>query len=252
MVRRLDLLGVIHGYNEADCIKNSIECLVNSNHRVHFFDHGSTDNTKEIVLEYASEGVKYHYLNRNKVHFWQGPNNLFTHISKFISTQHPACDWVTWLDADEILIPPEGMEIQAAYTKEFNRGVRVVRTTIHEYWITDKDDPTIENYLDRLQYYRVKPASRAGGINRGWYIPLTGIMPRGKHRKAKDWGKGAKISNWNWILKHYPIRSKEHGVRKIMKERNWVNKQFGSHYNPYKRVKCKNLVKKASSLKKHE
>jgi glycosyltransferase involved in cell wall biosynthesis len=247
---RLKLLGIIHAYNEEDCIENAIKCLLNSKHAVHVFDHGSTDNTAKIIKSFKD--VTYHYLDRDKIPFSKRNSNkdLFAIISQFINKQAKQFDWVTWLDADEILLPPKNFNaLEDAIQAEHDRGMGVIRGTIHEYWITEEDDETIKDYLTRLKYYRVRRPSTAHGINRSWQINLTGNkIPRGKHRSK--WKKP--ISNWVYILKHYPIRSLEQGKKKILKERNWEENRKGAHYKEYKQNKCANLYKNFRNLEKHE
>lgn len=238
----MKLLGIIHAYNEDDCIENAIECLLNSAHDVHVFDHGSSDNTADKVRSYGN--VKYHYLDREKIHFFRGRNNLYTVISQFIGSKVNDFDWVTWMDADEILHGANGMDLAKSIHKDFARGSKVIRGTIHEYWITEKDDFSQENYLDRLKHYRVRPPQTAGGICRGWAIELTREMQRGRHRKT--WN--GVISDWEYVLKHYPIRTLEQGKRKIMKERNWQSKGDGTHYKVYRENECNNLIKQSRQL----
>ena len=51
-MKTLKLLGVIMTYNDADCLHGAIECLLEGHDAVYVFDHGSTDNTREIVAKY--------------------------------------------------------------------------------------------------------------------------------------------------------------------------------------------------------
>jgi|APSaa5957512622_1039677.scaffolds.fasta_scaffold09255_4 glycosyltransferase involved in cell wall biosynthesis len=243
------LLGIIHGYNEGDCLENSIKCLLDSGHSVHVFDHGSTDNTKEIITSFK-ERVTYEYLDRNKIHFWKGPNNLFNTISRFINSKQPLYDWVTWLDADEILVHKSNTNLQEELLHSFNSGIKVIQTEIKEYWVTEKDDPSIVNCVDRQKYFLRRSPGSWGGINRSWLLSLTGNMGRGKHRNQSQWGRNVKIDGVSYVINHYPIRSEEHGKRKILVERNWKNKGHGCHYDSYLNNNCSHIIKESNSLEK--
>lgn len=239
----MKLLGIIHTYNEEDCVLNAVKCL--EGHDVHVFDHGSTDKTKEVL---RNSGAIYHYVDRDKVPFAApGTPDLYDVICKFINDSYPEYEWVTWIDADEVLLPPKNCKsLSLAIKQEIERGFHVIRANIHEYWITDVDDLTIEDYFTRINYRSFKRSGISGGINRGWHIPAMGVrIRRGRHRK--DW-KPWRLSRRPYTLKHYPIRSLKHGTRKIMKERNWQKGGDGKHYRSYKRHQCTNLIKDHKTL----
>jgi len=238
----MKLLGIVHTYNEEDCVLNAVKCLVG--HDVHVFDHGSTDNTKEVLKD---SGATYHYVDRKVPFSAPGAPDLYDIICKFINESYPEYGWVTWIDADEVLVPPRTFSTVAeAIHADIKAGFGVIRADIHEYWITDADDNNADNYFDRVQFRGFKRSSIWGGINRGWLIPAMGDrIGRGRHRKEwRPW----QLSRKKYILKHYPIRSLEHGTRKIMTERNWEQGGNGKHYRSYKRNQCTNLVKDHTTL----
>ena len=77
------MLGIIMAYNDEDCIHNAIKCLLKANHEVHVFNHGSTDSTRNVILNYPVTLID---LNRNR---WpnftkNGQDNVHYAVTKHI------------------------------------------------------------------------------------------------------------------------------------------------------------------------
>ena len=60
------VLGVIPAYNEADCIANAIAVLSRACDQIDVFDHGSTDETAEIIRAHTEKNptVRHRYVDR--------------------------------------------------------------------------------------------------------------------------------------------------------------------------------------------
>ncbi len=221
------MLGVITVWNEADCVANALNCLLESEHDVHVFDHGSTDGTPDILIGFG-RAITVHRLDRRRVPFV----GLFKHISNWIAGQRQH-DWITFLPADELLFPPNREPLRRAHIEKARRqGVQVIDPLIRRFWISTADKPDEPNYLERLRHF-ILAAGRH--CPRGWLRELTRIMPHGLHRQpwlSKGrrpkgtpwpggiganvyWPKGTKISRDKWQLDHYPVRSLEQGQRKV-------------------------------------
>ena len=70
-------------YNDADCIMSSIKCLQRSGHDVYVFNHGSTDNTSEIINDSGATQV---YVDRSTVPNFtvRGPGDIHHFIAQFL------------------------------------------------------------------------------------------------------------------------------------------------------------------------
>lgn len=242
-------LAIVMAYNEADCIGGAVQRLLDADHQVHVINHGSTDATRDIVLGFAPAYIAPHRprkhravrlvdVNRKSVGYFQ----LFRWISAYVRRQRQWFDWVTWLAADEVLLPP-GREpmLRDHLEAEWSKGVEVIRPWLLEFWpstadVAEEEEP---DPLKRFRHFKSRPAPNCP---RSWAIALTRTMPHGLHRRNNQWE--AKVSHNKWWLDHYPVRSIAHGRRKIMKERPWVPQ----HYRRYRVKKCKNLVRDAEQL----
>ena len=230
-------LGVILCFNEADCVGHAIRCLLNSGHDVHVFDHGSNRATRAALATFA-DWIKIHRMSRR----WAFPS-LFPGVSRFVRQKgREGYGWVTWLDADEILRPPDRSNLTREHMVYASRRFDVVRPLLREFWLTPKDDPKVADVRKRQIYFIDRPPNNCP---RSWRIALTGTMPFGLHRKPGHWRPGARISHNEWFLDHYPIRSREQGRRKVMKDR-----PRGDVYQKYRRVGCRNLIKPAHKLRR--
>lgn len=250
------LLGVINAFNEEDCIDRAITSLSGAGHDVHVFDHGSTDRTAEIAGDLRAS---VHWVDPAKVGRGKPgkPSRaIWTHVSKWIVSQNAAFGWVTWQAADELIFDGFGKPMSGdALEREVRGGVQVIRPLIMEFWPTvdDKAEADCPDYVERLRWYTVRPRSHAP---RFWQLRLTGTMPRGLHRadpalpryRAEDerWPRGTKVSNNQWQIRHYPIRSLEQARRKILHERPWNPPQ----YRNFKARQLRNLQRKTQGMKR--
>ena len=252
------LLGIVHAYNEEDCVGSTLRLLLNADHDVHIFDHGSTDGTAEIAHELVALGLKYHRLDREEIPIHvrgQQSPALWQTIGDFIRGQRGTYDWVTWLDADELLRDPAGgLVSRTTIEDEVTRGTQIIRPLLREFWVSDADDEKEEDFRRRLLHFRFR---RRCHCPRAWLLRLTPKrMPRCRHIadprlpsfRLEDgrWPKETKVSNNEWLLDHYPVRSVEQGRRKIQGERPWRPPQ----YQAFRKRKCQNLVKPSKSMER--
>lgn len=89
--------------NEAQDLAACLDTVKNWVDEIIILDSGSTDNTKQIALEY---GAKF-YENTN----WQGFGK-----QRQLAQQYVTSDFVLWLDADERITPELKQAIQQAVT----------------------------------------------------------------------------------------------------------------------------------------
>lgn len=222
----MKILGVIPAYNEQDCIAVCLRAMSRITRNIHVFDHGSTDDTAKIAAKWAM----IHDVSRDQVPA-VGPDGvqssaLWHLIGDFIRGCRDV-DAVVWHDADEFLRQPNGDLADEASITEALQAVDVIRPLIRRFELTSEAEG---DYLDRMQHYSNRPRGHAA---RAWAHHLTpDPLPTGIHvqdpatgRKAHPhyiyWPEGTKVSNNEWTLEHYPIRSIEHAARKAA-ERDWL------------------------------
>lgn len=248
------ILGIIMAYDEADCIGSAIRSLLPVCDDVYVFYHGKNDETRTAIGNCKSAKLHIQYVSHIPfaVDGIQS-DKLWNHIGDFVRNQIDMYDWVIWQAADELLRDRSGALV-SRNAIEFNdaAGIDVIRPLIREFWLTDADNGA-SSYCERLKYYEAKPKGHAP---RAWRIGLTPThIPIGLHiqdpatgRKRfpfyEFWPEGTRVSNNEWLLDHYPIRS-EIQFRNKIAARNCKTESGEQRFSSYRKDDC-------SLLKQHK
>ena len=226
-------LCVLLCYNDGDILEDIILHMLKNHHDIIVWDHGSDDETPQVLDKYNSKFVERKLVPRS-VDFY----DLYQKMSQnLISNYIKQYDWISWPDDDEILEGPDMTKtyyehLCAVYFSRFN----YIQFNNFNYWFTEKDDNTIASPVQRIRYYSIFPdcAPRI----RSWRASATNIR-NFNHNPLK--GKKYPV---NFNLKHYPMRSYEQMIRRITKDR--ANLQRGGmnyHYNNMKKDMAKLMLK---------
>lgn len=226
----MKLLGVLLCYNDADILPYAIEDLLESNHHLIVWDHGSNDETANVLDRYDSEFIERKFLPRT-FDFHKIYQEMSKNIIENYSLEY---DWVSWPDQDEILEGPNRSAPYKDHVKSaYEMGYDYIEFNNINYWHTALDDQSILSPLDRVRYYSIFPdcAPRI----RSWRASETNIRIF-NHNKL---GRFKYPINFN--LRHYPMRSIDQMIKRINYDRNSIRKgNTNFHY--------KNMSEKLSSL----
>ena len=225
----MKLLGVIMTYNDDDCLHSAIESLLESNHYVWVFDHGSIDSTKKVVDKYPK--VTYQYVDRTTYPNFMKPgqDNIHHFITDFIIKKQGEFDWVTWIDSDEIIcsMPEDSKSFYELINDAYRNGYDGIPGYLREYWATEGDDPKVSDFRNRITRFKNKGCGYCGGLNRTWRIDCTPVMTEGTLRHT--FFNGLQLYPKPHLLKHYPIRTNGQGYQKINVDRQRYH-GAGAHY----------------------
>lgn len=214
-------LGVLLCYNDGDILAESIEHLLSNNHSVIAWDHGSTDNTPEVLSSYRGELLETRYLPR-EFDFYRLYGTMSEHLmSEYLSRY----DWISWPDQDEFL---EGPTRDCSYydfvTEVFNSKYDWVQFHNLLYWFTVDDDPSENSAIKRIKHYSNFPD--CSPRMRAWRASCTNIRwfnhndPEGE--KLPEMAK----------LRHYQMRSPEHALQRITRDRTGLQRGSAiAYYN---------------------
>jgi glycosyltransferase involved in cell wall biosynthesis len=240
----MKVLGVVHAYNEEDCVDNAVRCLTQAGIDTVLFDHGSTDATRERAKE---AGARIYPVDRDTVPMTDADGKqtarLWNHIAGYLRYFRAAgiYDWTVWLDADEILRQPDGKLVTVRALEQAAERFDVIRPLIRAFSPT-KGDGREGNYLRRIRNYR---EGRPGHAPRAWKIEvMPEDLPIARHLQDPAtgdklhwwygyWPEGTRVSNNVWLLDHYPIRTTEQ-MRKKVRDRDWISPP-GTR--PYERIR---------------
>jgi len=205
---RPKMLGVLLCYNDGDILEDAIRHLLENNHHVVAWNHGSTDETADILARMRQELLEVTYIGRD-VDFY----DLYPLMSKHLMTNYMSrYDWISWPDQDEIL---EGPTRAVPYW----RHVEEVADSPHAwiefndmvYWYTEADDPDVASACQRVRHYSM--AKHGPPKIRSWRASATNI--RWFNHNRAEGSRFPKLFN----LRHYPMRSEAQMTRRITVDR---------------------------------
>ena len=233
------MLGIIMAYNDEDCIHNAIKCLLKANHEVHVFNHGSTDSTRNVILNYPVTLID---LNRNR---WpnftkNGQDNVHYAVTKHIQKNTLNYDWVSWIDADEILESHDHTPINNDIIRASEQGCVGIFSRLLNYWMTESDNQDEDNYLKRIYRYEDLGMHYSGGVFRSWDIKQTPTMTEATKRHT--FLNGRPMSMHASLLHHYPVRTIDQAYNKINYDRQ-VTGGAGDHYRAEGYANTKSLMR---------
>jgi hypothetical protein len=205
---RLRLLGVVLCYNDGDILADALQHLLNTNHDVVAWNHGSTDDTAAVLDSFRGHLVEATDISRS-VDFY----DLYPLMSKHLLSRYvDQYDWISWPDQDELLEGP-------TREKTYDRFIADVAESGHQwiefedfvYWFTERDNPSVTSPCERVRYYSL--ARHGSPKIRAWKASATNIRWF-NHNKAE----GTRYPTL-FNLRHYPMRSEAQMKRRIAVDR---------------------------------
>jgi len=220
--RAFRALAIMPAFNEADVIYHAIGALVAGGVDVYLIDHESTDGTAEAAAPWLGRGLVrierfpddsgYPERNRGEM-VWRDILRRVGEISGEL-----AADWYLFVNADEFREAPwpettlaEGLrEVDELGYSAINFELFNFRPTNDCYW--PGEDP-------RLHLRHYEPPGRHDLLQvKAWkrQPEVVDLVQHGGHDVLFD---GKRVFPIPFLLRHYPIRSSEHGARKVLGER---------------------------------
>jgi glycosyltransferase involved in cell wall biosynthesis len=202
------MLGVLLCYNDGDLVEDSITCLLEQNHHVIVWDHGSTDQTAEVLRRFSAHLLETRFVPRS-FDFYE----LYPAMSRHILAEYiDRYDWVSWPDQDEFLEGPSRSQSYSGWVAEVWAS-RFDWIQFHNvnYWFTSVDDPKISSPRTRIRHYSLFPdcAPRI----RAWRASCTNV--RIFNHNAPLGIRYPVLFN----LRHYPMRSRRQMLDRIYRDR---------------------------------
>ena len=219
MLFRFKLLGVLLCYNDADILEDAILHMLEHNHDLIVWDHGSDDGTAAVLDKYQKHFRERQFIPRSFDFY-----NLYPEMSRNLMKNYiRKYDWITWPDQDELPEGPDRTKPYDKWLKEVSRqGSDYIQFNNYNFWYTDADDPAILSPASRVRHYALFPdcAPRI----RAWRASKTNI--RQFNHNPLDGKKAPQMFN----LRHYPMRSEEQMIRRVLKDRAGLQRD-GSNYH---------------------
>jgi glycosyltransferase involved in cell wall biosynthesis len=209
----MKIVGMIPVYNEADIIGQVIGHLVSQGIELVILDNGSTDGSSDICAGHVGKGVlSIEKSVTDRFEF----NSIIAKLYDAALRQRP--DWVVLNAADEFLESPfQGMTLKEAIELEDRRGYNLIQFNNFEFWPTEQDrDSSEPDVRKRLRYYTWNDDLQF----RCWRVyPGIIVVGTAGHYPAFPNDLKVTIPKTKFILRHYRIRSYEHGLKKVFEDR---------------------------------
>lgn len=217
--RRARMLGVLLCYNDGDLVGEAVRYLREQGHDVVAWDHGSTDETPEVLASLKGEMVELRTVPR-EVDFY----GLYPMMSEHLLAQYvPRYDWVSWPDQDEFLEGPDRSRPYRDWVSEVLRSpYDWVEFNNFNFWWTSADDPSLTRATQRVRHYALFPgcAPRV----RAWRAAATNIRQFNHNPPL-----GQRYPRF-FNLRHYPMRSEAQMRRRLEVDRAGL-RRGGSNYH---------------------
>ena len=207
-------VGMIMVYNEADIIEQVLQYHVSQGLELVVVDNGSSDGSYEIIDRYLGQGVVD--LQRIPTDYFDA-RLLLMRLSEMASRQQP--DWAVLIGADEFLETPNastGETLAQGLKAEAAKGYGLIQFDCFEFWPTREDDMSKRDVRRRMRHYTWTDSFHYRAYR---WVPGISAAETGGHYPIVPPGITLVVSPRKFMIRHYKIRSYQHGLRKVFKER---------------------------------
>ncbi len=226
---------IISVFNEEDIVVQSIKKILEQGVKVYIIDNGSTDKTLELVKEIKHEGIvgieKLHDDSSN-FNEWESILRRKQEISKELGL-----GWYINTDIDEIRTTPwANVNLKNGIYFVDKEGFNAIDFSIITFHPTDNKFLTGMDFEEHFKYFEL-------GKHLSYFLQVKAWKNFGQNIDLLYWGghnvefTERKIFPLKFLCKHFPIRSQQHGEKKIFMERQnrfhpkEIEKGWHAHYN---------------------
>lgn len=214
-----EVLAVMPAYNEADIIMQTLDHLLSQGIRVHLVDNWSTDATVERAELLAASGPlvieRFPQTGPQDHAHWR---ELLAHIEHISSAS--GADWAIHHDADEVRLSPwPQLPLRDGLYRASWEGFNAVDFTVLNFRPVDERWEEGHGGLSEV-FGHFEFGTRPGHTLqiKAWRPPQkpVNLVDSGGHSVSFE---GRRVYPFNFVTKHYPVRSSFHGRRKVGPER---------------------------------
>lgn len=205
-------------YNESDIITPTLRYLTGQGLQVYVIDNWSTDDTLARVRSFSGPGLigveRFPASGPVATYEWR---QILGRIEDLASELD--ADWFVLHDADERRHAPwAGVDLRTGLHHADRCGFNCVDHVVVDFWPTgERVDPARDvegqlrhfSFSDHAGHYHQRKAWK----NPGCRVSLASSAGHDVHFP------GRRVYPFKFLLKHYPLRSEEHGRRKVLADR---------------------------------
>lgn len=243
------VVGIIVAYNEEDVIDQTIRHLGTNGVRVYLVDNWSTDSTLERARESEGEGLigseRFPPDRPPDTYEWR---RLLSRVEEIAAEL--AADWVVFNDADELRSPPwSGVALRDALWHVQQSGFSAVNHTCLNFALTQDTFRPGSSLGDHFSWFDPQRSDLA-------QVRTWRQCPGDRVDLASSGGhsvefRDRKVFPYNFLLRHYPIRSVEQASRKVFRDRLPrfpINERLLGWHDHYDHLKPNRLLQPTTGL----
>lgn len=242
-------------YNEADVVREAVTKLINHGVDVYLIDNASTDGTAAQVADLVGRGV----VNIETAKFFEDGREVYDWTALLRMKEQLArrlgYGWYLHVDADEIRYPPwPGLSLREGIERVDHAGYNLINFKLFNFRLT-ADTQIVGDFESSMPLFSGIEHFNQRQVKAWKASDAVDIAALGGHHVQVP---GAKVYPTRFIHKHYPVRSLEHGRRKILAERKArfsnAERQRGWHvqYDALKEVAAKDVYWDPAQLVRFE
>jgi glycosyltransferase involved in cell wall biosynthesis len=199
-------------YNEADIIAQCLQYHIGAGLEFLVLDNGSSDDSLSIAEGYLGRGVLGIRRITTETYRWAYLLDTLLEWSEDFEAK-----WCFLVDADTFLEAPSSEVTLAAGVREVElQGYNVINFDHFEFWPVGDERPEELDVRARIKYYTWADDRQ----QKGWRaLRSTRNSRLGGHAVDLPSGIPKLVFPHNFVLRHYRIRSYEHGLRKVFADR---------------------------------
>ena len=210
-------LAIIPIYNEADILPAVLRHLEQQGCDIYVLDNWSTDLSRELLSQ-LGDNVERWPADRPTMYEWTA---ILTRIEE-IALERGKGRWVIFHDADEIRRVPADwstLTLEQALDIVTITGYNAVHFAVRTFVPTDNSWKAGDNPERHFRYHKNDHVDHGLPHVKAWFQTdqRVDLHTHGGHQAVFS---DRRLCPHPFILKHYPIRSQEHGERKVLKERS--------------------------------
>jgi Glycosyl transferase family 2 len=215
----LRLLGVLLCYNDGDLVEDAVGYLREQGHDLIVWDHGSTDETPEVLHRLEGEFVELQIIPRS-VDFYGLYHAMSSHLLENYVSKY---DWVSWPDQDEFLEGPDRSRPYRDWLVEVAASpYDWIQFNNFNFWWTDADDAGVPRAVQRVRHYGL--FADCGPRIRSWRASSTNLREFNHNPPLGE--RYPRLFN----LRHYPMRSADQMARRLEVDRAGL-RRGGANYH---------------------
>jgi hypothetical protein len=205
-------------FNEADIIAQTLGYLIAQHIEPYVIDNWSTDDTLDRVLACADRGLlgweRFPREGPTRTYEWR---RILSRVEELAAQIHAS--WFVLHDADERRYSPwAGLSLRDGLYRIEQSGFTCADHIVLNFWPTSSHFDRSRDVEQQLRHFSF--SDHAGHFNqrKAWRNcgrPVS-LAPSAGHDVRFP---GRLVYPYKFLLKHYPIRSQEHGLRKVVHER---------------------------------